>query len=120
MVGPLRGFDVVQESSIGHCTEERSYRGGEFRGAPCVAAWQCPLPSGHECLDHFCPLGAAKVFQGWPQILQRVADGTVGPVENAVVAALPAHVAGVKVCVYQSFRNPAGLKRREAAGQPVD
>ena len=24
MVGPLRGFDVVQESSIGHCAEERS------------------------------------------------------------------------------------------------
>ena len=24
MVGPFRGFDVVQESSIGHCAEERS------------------------------------------------------------------------------------------------
>src|SRR5439155_18060225 len=107
MVGPLGGFDVVEERLIDDCLAGRGDRSEALRGA-------LGIGPGNGCPPLAVPMLADRDhrllrdgMQECRLVEQRMADATVAPVEQYEQGDVASKVAGVEVAMDECLRQAA-------------
>ena len=97
-------LDVVQELLIDDRSVERTEWPDQLGRAAGVATRHPAGPFAFPDVDRAELVVRIEVLERGPQVEHGVADATVAPVEDPVVAGAAAHVAGVEVAVHQGVR----------------